>query len=117
VERGDGLSPAQVFGRPYHAVPREGRPVKHRTDAARDGLVAGCRRFGMPDDALNRNVSGRRLTGALQGFGRLWRKIYTVPLGAVTPQAVITAWKKIYSEFWTSGDRLYTPFTTLEPGM
>jgi len=71
---------------------------------------------GIPSDALSRNVSGKRLAGALQGFGKLWQKTYTVSLGEIGPEDVIATWKRNYSDFWPSRDRLYTPFTTLNPG-
>jgi hypothetical protein len=72
---------------------------------------------GLSDEALNLNVEGRRLAGALQGFGKMWQKTYRVEVGAsATPENVIAAWKKNYSSFWPPGDRLYAPFTTLNTG-
>jgi len=37
----------------------------------------------VPEGAVNLNVEGRRVIGALQGFGQLWQKIYTVRLRGV----------------------------------
>lgn len=47
---------------------------------------------GVPSGALNLNVEGRQLVGALQGFGQMWQKTYRVRLKGVklTPAEVIT---------------------------
>ncbi len=50
------------------------------TEAARDPQATWAKpvdRLAMgevPNEAINRNVSGRRLSGPLQGFGQLWQK-------------------------------------------
>ena len=47
--------------------PEEGtwaKPVEHRDVG------------DLPDEALNLNVQGRALSGAMQGFGPLWQKTY-----------------------------------------
>ncbi len=72
----------------------------------------------LPPQALNLNVSGKQLSGALQGFGQLWRKTYQVPLtGAdATPQDVVATWKAEYTTFWPDNSHLYGPVAALEPG-
>ena len=35
---------------------------------------------GLPSEAINLNVEGRQVVGALQGFGQLWQKTYWVRL-------------------------------------
>jgi hypothetical protein len=39
---------------------------------------------GLPADAINLNVEGRRLTGPLRGFGQLWQKTYRVRLDGIS---------------------------------
>ena len=52
--------------------------------------------------ARNINVSGRRQTSPIQGFGRMWQKTYRMPLRGVdvTPAQVIDVWKRHCPEFW-----------------
>jgi hypothetical protein len=69
---------------------------------------------GTRDDA----VTGKRVTGPLQGFGQLWQKTFRVPLEGVdlTPQAVIATWKDQFSTFWPKGQRFYAPLSGIAPG-
>jgi len=71
--------------------------------------VAGAR-----DDA----VTGKRVSGPLQGFGQLWQKSFTVRLDGVdtTPEAVIATWKAHFPEFWPKGQRFYAPLSGIAPG-
>ena len=45
----------------------------------------------VPAEAVNLNVEGRRVAGALQGFGQLWQKTYKVRLSGakVGPKEVV----------------------------
>ena len=72
----------------------------------------------IPTNALNLNVTGRRLAGPVQGFGQLWQKTYRVALSDadVTPETIIRTWKDHFGEFWPKGNRFYGPLTSLEPG-
>jgi hypothetical protein len=72
----------------------------------------------LPAEALNLNVAGKRLAGAVQGFGQLWQKTYRVPLTSadVTPEQVIEVWKSEYTTFWPDNSNLYGPIARLEPG-
>lgn len=72
----------------------------------------------LPDEALNLNVAGKRLSGAIQGFGQLWQKTYQVPFAGVevTPQEVIKVWKSEYTTFWPENSTLYGPVADLKPG-
>ena len=68
-------------------------------------------------DSPGRNVAGRRLTGPVQGFGKMWRKTYWINVSAnISPQTVITEWKKHFGEFWPAGNRFKGPLTSLGPG-
>jgi hypothetical protein len=44
-----------------------------------------------PNEAINLNVDGRKLSGLTHGFGQLWQKTYKVRLSGIeiTPQAVV----------------------------
>jgi hypothetical protein len=63
------------------------------------------------------NVAGRRLTGPVQGFGRLWQKTYSVDVGpAISPQDAIAVWKAHFPEFWPAGNRFAGALTGITPG-
>ncbi|MGH7693103.1 MAG: hypothetical protein ACREOA_10380, partial [Candidatus Dormibacteria bacterium] len=52
------------------------------------------------------NVAGRRLTGPIQGFGRMWQKTYRVRISAaVSPASAVATWKANFPEFWPKGNR------------
>lgn len=69
---------------------------------------------GAKDDA----VTGKRVSGPLQGFGQLWQKTFTVRLEgvAMTPEAVIATWKEHFPTFWPKGQRFYAPLSGIAPG-
>jgi hypothetical protein len=62
------------------------------------------------------NVAGRRLTGAIQGFGKLWQKTYAVSGLPVTPEKAIAEWKAHFAEFWPPGNRFAGSLTGIQPG-
>ena len=72
----------------------------------------------VPKGGLNLNVDGRRVAGALQGFGQMWQKRYRVRLAgaSVSPREVVAAWKAHFGEFWPKGNRFYGPLSGLKPG-
>ena len=63
-------------------------------------------------------VSGRRVSGPLQGFGRLWQKTFRVRLDGsdMDPKAVVAAWKANFPSFWPGGARFYAPLAGIAPG-
>ena len=65
----------------------------------------------VPDDAVNLNVTGRRLSGPLQGFGQLWQKTYRIRFegAAPDPSEVVAIWKREFGSFWPAGQRFYAP--------
>jgi len=77
-----------------------------------DRLVVGA----IQTDAVNLNVSGRRLVGPVQGFGRLWQKTYRLAIPSVDPRAIVATWKAEFGSFWPSGNRFYGPLTGIAPG-
>ncbi len=63
------------------------------------------------------NVAGRRLTGPVQGFGKMWQKTYTVNVGpGPSPQEAIGTWKEHFPEFWPRGSRFGGALTGISPG-
>jgi hypothetical protein len=64
------------------------------------------------------SVDGRRLSGPLQGFGKLWQKTYRVRFEglAVTPEEVVTTWREHYGDFWPEDARFTPPLAGVQPG-
>jgi hypothetical protein len=81
------------------------KPVTHLEVGALAGVDGG-------------SVRGKRLSGPIQGFGKLWQKTYTVELVDTdwTPEAVIAEWQANYGSFWPEGNRFYAPITGIKPG-
>jgi hypothetical protein len=73
----------------------------------------------IPDGVDNLNVEGRRVVGAIQGFGQLWQKTYRIRLegATVTPAEVIAVWKQQFASFWPAGSRFHSPHSGLQPGV
>lgn len=63
-------------------------------------------------------VDGRRLSGPVQGFGKLWQKTYRVDLPGVdmTPAEVSAEWRANYGSFWPKGNRFTAPLAGIQPG-
>jgi hypothetical protein len=69
------------------------------------------------DGVRGTNVAGRRLTGPVQGFGKMWQKTYVTTLPAsVTPEQAISAWRNHFGDFWPKGNRFAAGLTGLNPG-
>jgi hypothetical protein len=63
------------------------------------------------------NVVGRRLTGPVQGFGKMWRKTYRMNVGSgIAPQRAIATWKEHFAEFWPQGNTFEPSLTGISPG-
>ena len=63
------------------------------------------------------NVVGRRLTGPVQGFGKMWRKTYWMDIGdGISPREAIATWKTHFAEFWPQGNWFEAPLTGISPG-
>jgi hypothetical protein len=89
-----------------------------RSDVANWAKLVSTLEVGeIPSDAINLNVAGRRVTGPLQGFGRLWLKTYRINLGStVSPTDLVTEWKQRFPGFWPPGNRFFGPLTGIAPG-
>lgn len=72
----------------------------------------------VPAEAVNLNVTGKRVVGPVQGFGKLWQKTYRVELpgASYSPAEVITAWKAAFASFWPDSGRFYGKLTGIDPG-
>src|SRR5919202_874833 len=71
----------------------------------------------VPKEAINLNVTGRRVTSPIQGFGKMWHKTYKVQIGDhVEPVEVIETWKQNFSSFWPPRNNFYGPITGIAPG-
>ncbi|MGO9900699.1 MAG: hypothetical protein ACLP0J_13635 [Solirubrobacteraceae bacterium] len=64
------------------------------------------------------NVTGRRPTAPINGFGRMWQKTYRTSLGtdAASPSKVISTWKDHFSEFWPANSSFCAPLAGIAPG-
>lgn len=72
----------------------------------------------VPDGAAGINVSGKKLAGPVQGFGKMWQKTYQVriPAALVSPTDLVATWKQRFPEFWPRGNHFYAPLTGIQPG-
>jgi hypothetical protein len=72
----------------------------------------------VPQGAVNLNVDGRRVVGALQGFGQLWQKTYTARLHGVDvqPADVVRRWKEHFPKYHPPESRFYPPLAGVAPG-
>ena len=63
-------------------------------------------------------VTGRRVSGPLQGFGQMWQKTFRVPLAGSdrAPEAVVAHWKAGFPTFWPKGASFYAPLAGITPG-
>ncbi len=69
------------------------------------------------DGVRGTNVAGRRLTGPVQGFGKMWQKTYRMDAGPdVTPEQAIATWREHFPEFWPKGNRFAGALTGINPG-
>lgn len=72
----------------------------------------------VPVGAVNLNVTGKRLTSPIQGFGKMWQKTYQVrlPRERVSATELIATWKQRFPDFWPLGNHFYAPLTGIAPG-
>jgi hypothetical protein len=69
------------------------------------------------DGVRGTNVAGRRLTGPVQGFGKMWQKTYRMKAGpGIAPEQAIATWKEYFPEFWPQGNRFAGALTGINPG-
>ena len=80
------------------------RPVEKLTTTAKGAAVD--------------TVTGRRVSGPVQGFGRMWQKTFRVRLTGVEldAEATIEHWKAAFPTLWPSGASFYAPLAGITPG-
>jgi hypothetical protein len=93
-------------------------PTPRRSEDAWAAPVERLTLGTVPREAVNVNVTGKRLAGPLQGFGQLWQKTYRIRLdgASVSPAEVVSVWKREFGSFWPAGARFYAPFAEIAPG-
>jgi hypothetical protein len=77
-----------------------------------------ARAESIPMRAVQRVGGLEPSSGAIHGFGRVWRKIHRIRFGAadIEPTEVIRAWRDHFGELWPRGNRFYGPVTRLQSG-
>lgn len=118
------MSTAQTPKPTHQSTSDSGAEIPEITEPfARDATywakqVARLKLGEVPAEAVNLNVTGKRLVGPIQGFGKLWQKTYRVELRdvEVTPADVVAAWKQRFGSFWPPMGRFYGPLTSIAPG-
>ena len=91
--------------------------VAPRNDAGRWAAKVDRLDVVQRDGVRGTNVACRRLTGPVQGFGKMWQKTYRLTVGtAVTPEQAITTWKAHFPEFWPAWNRFAGALTGISPG-
>lgn len=91
---------------------------RSRSETAWATPVSRLRVQNLPEEAINLNVEGRRITNPLQGFGQMWQKTYRIRLvgASVPPQDVIREWRAHFPEYWPPGNHFYGPAAGISPG-
>ncbi len=108
-----GLSAREAAASPAphpadNAPPRDAASWARKVDRLEVDPRAGVR---------GTNVAGRRLTGPVQGFGKMWQKSYRMNAGAqIGPEQAIATWREHFPEFWPKGNRFAGALTGINPG-
>jgi len=109
----DSVTPADQIGLAAREAQAAVRPRDAGSWAAKVDRLAVERRDGV----RGTNVAGRRLTGPVQGFGKMWEKTYSLNAGStVTPRDAIATWKAHFPEFWPKGNRFAGALAGISPG-
>jgi len=110
-----GLSHREAAASPPGHAPSQGTlaPRDAQSWAAKVDRLAVGQRAGV----RGTNVAGRRLTGPVQGFGKMWQKTYRMEVGdAIEPAAAIALWRSNFPDFWPKGNRFAGALTGINPG-
>lgn len=97
---------------------RDDRATRTRSD---DENWAPVRERFTTDGSMGRDaaaVDGRRISGPIQGFGKLWQKTYRTAFAGVevTPEEVVARWRERYGDFWPTGNEFRSPLAGVAPG-
>jgi len=110
-----GLSHREAAAAPHGIAPSQGAAAPRDADswAPKVDRLAVGQRAGV----RGTNVAGRRLTGPVQGFGKMWQKTYRMNVGdAIEPAAAIALWRANFPDFWPKGNRFAGALTGINPG-
>src|ERR1700678_3474478 len=103
-----GLSAREAAAPPPDTPPRDAASWAKKVDRLEVDHRAGVR---------GTNVAGRRLTGPIQGFGKMWQKSYRMKAGTqIAPEQAIATWREYFPEFWPRGNRFAGALTGINPG-
>src|ERR1700722_1688574 len=103
-----GLSAREAAAPPPDPPPRDAASWARKVDRLEVDHRSGVR---------GTNVAGRRLTGPVQGFGKMWQKTYRMDAGPqITPEQAIATWREHFPEFWPKGNRFAGALTGINPG-
>ncbi|MFY9929074.1 MAG: hypothetical protein WAK82_13790 [Streptosporangiaceae bacterium] len=98
-------------------LPPETAPVAAPRDAASWARKVERLQVDQRDGVRGTNVAGRRLTGPVQGFGKMWQKTYRMDVGpGISPEDAIATWRQHFPEFWPKGNRFAGALTGINPG-
>jgi hypothetical protein len=126
-----GLSAREAAAPPVphatgNAPPRDAARAAGPRDAARAAGPRDAASWARKVDRLEvdpragvrgTNVAGRRLTGPIQGFGKMWQKSYRMKAGpGIAPEQAIATWREHFPEFWPKGNRFAGALTGINPG-
>ena len=98
------------------STPVSGEPAPPR-DAG--NWASKVDRLSAPDEkaSVGYNITGKKVTGPQQGFGRLWQRTYSTNVGStVGAQALISDWKVNFGDYWPPGSVFHNTLTGIEPG-
>ncbi len=109
----EGVTPAEQIGLSL----REAQAHPAPRDAASWAAKVERLQVEPRDGVRGSNVAGRRLTGPVQGFGKMWQKTYRMNIGtAIAPRDAIATWKAHFPEFWPKGNRFAGALAGISPG-
>jgi len=116
-EAGQSGLDAVASAEQIHLSLKEATTVPAPRDAANWATKVDRLQVGPRDGVRGTNVDGRRLTGPVQGFGKMLQKSYRMDVGAATvPTEAIAVWREHFSEFWPKGSKFAGPLTGINPG-
>ena len=111
-----GLSAREAAAPTAPAAPQHGAQSPGR-DAASWARKVERLEVDPREGVRGTNVAGRRLTGPVQGFGKMWQKSYRMNVGSqIEPEQAIATWKEHFPEFWPKGNRFAGALTGINPG-
>ncbi len=100
-------------------TPTETPRASSGRDPDADGWAGPIDRLATTATGASRDtVTGRRVSGPIQGFGQMWQKTFRVALvgSSLSPQGLVARWKDEFPTFWPRGNSFYAPLAGIAPG-